>query len=81
MIENQKPIPIRRFNTVMEWDPNVDAVYVYFPPWGPKNPPKVTRTVQVDSEGKVILDFGDDSKLVGIEVLAASSVMSVLERY
>ena len=65
------------------FDAEVDAAYVYFT--APQEVPDVARTYScdpVDVDGVINLDFDVEGRLVGVEVLAATSKLPpyVLER-
>jgi uncharacterized protein YuzE len=57
----------------LEYDPQIDAAYIYLRPAGASS--EVAKTVPVDPreiEGEINLDFDRDGHLVGIEIQAAS---------
>jgi uncharacterized protein YuzE len=55
----------------LDYDKDVDAAYFYFK--HPIRAREVKRTIKVDEH--IILDFGKDGVLLGIEVLDASSAL------
>jgi uncharacterized protein YuzE len=61
----------------VEYDASADAAYIYLVPEIPAG--GVERTVPVDPreiDGMINLDFDSDGRLVGIEVLDASQLLT-----
>ncbi len=54
----------------IEYDEEVDAVYIYLKKI---EKDEIKRTIELDDN--IILDFDEDKKLMGIEILNASKVI------
>ncbi len=55
-----------------EYDREVDAAYIYLE--YPLLNGKVKKTIEINEN--IILDFSEDSKLLGVEILNASKVLN-----
>ena len=56
----------------LEYDKDVDAAYIYIE--YPAKNGKAKKTIELNEN--IILDFDEDDKLIGVEVLSASKVLS-----
>ncbi len=56
----------------IEYDKDVDAAYIYLD--DSINDLGIKKTIELN--GNIILDFGGDNKLIGMEVLDASKVLN-----
>ncbi|MEK6812358.1 MAG: DUF2283 domain-containing protein [Nanoarchaeota archaeon] len=56
----------------LEYDKDVDAAYIYIE--SPLKDGKIKKTIELNEN--IILDFDENDKLVGVEVLSASKVLS-----
>ena len=56
----------------LEYDKDVDAKYIYIE--SPLKDGKIKKTIELNEN--IILDFDENDKLVGVEVLSASKVLS-----
>jgi len=56
----------------IEYDRDVDAAYIYIEE--PTKNGKVKKTIELNEN--IILDFDENNKLMGVEVLSASKILS-----
>lgn len=60
---------IKRFNSLIEIDTNINSAYLYLPPFSHKNRPKIDSTESVQGKlGLINFDYSN-GKLCGIEIL------------
>lgn len=56
----------------LEYDRDVDAAYIYIEDMDGEN--NVKKTIELNEN--IILDFDENDKLIGVEILSASKVLS-----
>lgn len=60
----------------MTYDPEADAAYIYVVDKIGPGEAKFTRTMDKKINGTVALDFSEDGKLLGIEIIPGANLLS-----